>query len=90
MVTGVQTCALPICHRRLAEQGDDDDARAGGKQSTVISDEQAETLQRLVARKGANIDTFLRLFKVECIPDLLAKDYDVALRMLEAKKDAAQ
>ena len=72
----------------------DDDGRAIGGDS-VISDEQAEAIRDLLTRTNANVDAFLAMLKVECIPDIPAAKYDYAMGKLNQKlaameKEAAQ
>ncbi len=89
-VTYLQRYTLKAALGLSAANVDDDGQAAGGKGGHVISEEQFQTLRDLLTRKGGNVEGFLQLFKVECLPDLPAKDYDVAFRMLSAKKDKAQ
>lgn len=58
----------------------------GNTPPPVITDEQAEQLNELIAAKRANIDVFLRYFGIECVPDLPAKDFARALDMLNRKQ----
>jgi hypothetical protein len=72
----------------------DDDGRAAGNPD-VITDEQADTIRDLLTRTNANIDAFLAMLKVECIPDIPAARYDYAIGKLSQKlaameKEAAQ
>ena len=61
---------------------DDDGNAAGGADTETITDEQSGQINRLITAKRANIDAFLKYFRVECVPDLPAKALPEALDML--------
>jgi hypothetical protein len=72
----------------------DDDGRVAGNPD-VISDLQADAIRELIIRTNSNIDAFLAMLKVECIPDIPASKYDYAIDQLNRKlakvgKEAAQ
>ena len=63
--------------------------------NAAITDEQADAIRDLLTRTNANVDAFLAMLKVECIPDIPAAKYDYAMGKLNQKlaameKDAAQ
>lgn len=64
--------------------GEDDDD--GNDSAGTISDEQAEWLRTLVTEVGADITKFLAFMKVESLTQIQARDYDKAVRALEAKR----
>jgi hypothetical protein len=65
----------------LTSHGEDDDGK-GAVQPTVITDEQSYQLNNLIAAKRADVSKFLNFFRVECVPDMAAKDFPAALDML--------
>ncbi|MBA4220196.1 MAG: ERF family protein [Methylobacterium sp.] len=65
----------------LTSHGEDDDGK-GAVQPAVITDEQSGQINDLITAKRANIDAFLKYFRVECVPDLPAKALPEALDML--------
>ena len=67
----------------------DDDSRAIGGDS-VISDEQADAIRDLLIRTNANIDAFLAMLKVECIPDIPAARFEYAMGKLNQKLAAME
>lgn len=68
---------------------EDDDARASAGDTTdngPISEEQVKVLLDLIAETDTAIEKFCEVGKVESVPEIRAKDFDSAIRMLEAKK----
>jgi hypothetical protein len=63
---------------------DDDDGKSMGS-GAAITDEQADTLQKLIVATKSDIGKFCTLFKVESVADLAAKDYDRAIALLNKK-----
>ena len=51
----------------------------------VISDDQRNILMTLLEQSGADTRGFCTFFKIEALPDLLARDYDKATAMLNKK-----
>lgn len=74
----------------LAEQGDDDDGRGGGKEAERINEQQIETLRRLIDETGTDTEKFCEVGKIESLPDMPAKEFDGAVRMLQQKKARMQ
>lgn len=64
---------------------DDDDGK-GARDTGPVSDEQAETILKLVTETKANIDKFLEWAGAESISDIPAPKYADAVAMLNAKK----
>lgn len=67
----------------------DDDMRGDGEvlqTGELVTDEQIETLRALIVEVGANVELFLKYFKVESLGDLPACDYPRALKALEGKR----
>lgn len=67
----------------IAVASDDDGAASGG--SEKITQEQVERLQTAIVEAGADIQRFLKYFKIEDISDLPASKLKGAYQMLEAK-----
>lgn len=68
----------------LTSRGLDDDGHAAG--AHVVTEEQADRITKVALEVRADITRFLNFFKAESISNLLAKDYDRAMQMLEAKR----
>lgn len=66
----------------LVTQGEDDD----GQMADTIDEEEIANLQALIDEVGANKQKFLDYFKVSCLENIPAKDYQKAVKMLEAKR----
>jgi hypothetical protein len=67
----------------------DDDGKSHGKSQadlTKINAEQLATIRRLIEETGSDIEKFCELGKIEALPDMLASQFDNAVRMLEQKK----
>lgn len=67
----------------IAKAFADDDMRGDGE---LVSDDQVQTLQALIVEVGANIDLFLKYFKIATLSDLSAQDYPRAIHQLERKR----
>lgn len=66
---------------------DDDDGQAHDKsQKDFINQEQIATIRRLIEETETDIEQFCRVGKIEALPDMLAKDFENAVRLLEQKK----
>lgn len=71
----------------LAEQGDDNDGRAGSKGDAITEDQVGDLVAHMES-VGANKPQFLKYFKIEALPDLPASRYQEAVNMLNAKARA--
>lgn len=69
----------------ITTRGEDDDGKAAGDPAT-ISEEQETALRDKIEAVEADIPRFCRYFKIEKLPDLPAKRFDEAMKMLGAKK----
>jgi hypothetical protein len=68
---------------------EDDDGAASGKTTQelrTISKEQIATILSLIDETETDTEQFCRLGKIEAIPDMLAADFDDAVRLLNQKK----
>lgn len=63
----------------------DDDGKAAGDGAT-ITDEQAETIQKLIVEAKANVELFLKYMNAESVADIPATQFKRAVDMLNAKK----
>jgi hypothetical protein len=66
----------------------DDDGKAAGL-GEPITDDEADTLKKLIVATKSDITKFCALFKIESVADLAAKDYDRAVALLNKKKGGA-
>jgi hypothetical protein len=67
----------------------DDDGQSHDKPQTApecISEEQLQTIRRLIEETDTDIEKFCELGEIDALPDMLAKDFDNAVRLLEQKK----
>lgn len=64
----------------------DDDGEAASSGGEAISEVQIEKLQLLIVEVGADIPRFCQHFKIDSIPDLPAKRFQEAVRLLETKR----
>jgi hypothetical protein len=69
----------------ITTRGEDDDGKAAGLEAT-ISDEQFDTLSKLMDTHGANLALFCQFFKIDKVPDLPASKYEQAVSMVKAKR----
>lgn len=70
----------------LAVANDDDGQSHDKSQQDFINQEQIATIRQLIEETDTDIEQFCRVGKIEALPDMLAKDYDNAVRLLEQKK----
>ncbi len=89
-VTYLQRYTLKAALGLAASKDDDGHGYSNGRTADkaaieLISDQQAETLRDLIATTGTNIDSFLKYFKAECIPDIPAKSYQAAFDNLQRR-----
>jgi hypothetical protein len=66
--------------------GQDDDGNGAG--SAYVTEQQAATLRDRLDACGANLPAFLRFLKVDSLDAIHAKDYDKAVKAVEAKERA--
>jgi hypothetical protein len=62
---------------------DDDDGNAAS--APVVTGKQADTLAKLIKDSGADVNKFLRHYKIQAIGDLPADRYDGAVKALKKK-----
>ena len=72
----------------VAVKNQDDDGQAAGD-GAVISVEQRDTLLALINETGTDVVKFCEWAKVEAVADLLARHYDKAVGVLQARKEKA-
>ena len=68
----------------ITTQGEDDDGASAAGAST-ISAEQCAELRRLIAQSGASEEAFCDYARCGTLPELLAKNYDEACRVLKQR-----
>lgn len=72
---------------------DDDDGRASGNavaDNSLINQEQAEVIRKLIDETGTDIARFCNYMNVEAVPDIPLGQYQRAVIMLEKKRGAAK
>lgn len=72
----------------VALKNEDDDGNAAGGQAPQerISQEQLQTLRTLIEETKSDIEKFCQLGKIEALPDMLARDFESAINLLNQKK----
>lgn len=79
---GKRYTATALLNLRIG--GEDDD----GAGAAAITEQQRDTLLALIDQTGADVERFCRFFKIEAVPDLPAKRFDEAVKLLESKRRA--
>lgn len=67
----------------------DDDGNAAGEPESVISEEQAATIRKLIEETGTPIEKFCEWAKIDAVPDLLSRHFDKAVRVLQQRRKSA-
>lgn len=70
----------------LAVSKDDDGNAAGSQPEKKISADQLATIRRLIEETNSDIQKFCEIGKIEALPDMPARQFDSAVRLLEQKK----
>jgi len=71
----------------VALKNEDDDGNAASEPvRDTVNEEQLAILRRLIEETDSDIEKFCKLGKIEALPDMLASQFDIAVRMLEQKK----
>lgn len=65
---------------------EDDDGRAAGNVEKTITAEQAATILALLDETDSDIEQFCKMGNIEAVPQMLARDFDAAVRLLNQKK----
>lgn len=65
---------------------DDTDGNAVDAPAETINAEQLATLRRLIEETDSDIQKFCEIGKIEALPDMPARQFDSAVRLLEQKK----
>lgn len=72
----------------LTSYGEDDDAYAAAV--NTVTEAQEAKLREMIEATGADEARFLKLFKVDCLSAIPAKDFDRAFKALKAKERASK
>ena len=64
----------------------DDDGRGAGAADKTITQEQAATILALLNETDSDIEQFCKMGNIEAVPQMLARDFDSAVRLLNQKK----
>lgn len=74
----------------VALKNEDDDGNAAGKKQPAprptISPDQVKIILQLLEETGVDTERFCKIGKIEAVPDMLASDFDEAVRMLQRRK----
>jgi hypothetical protein len=71
----------------VAVKDEDDDGNSSPPAVVErINGEQLQTLRRLIEETQSDIAKFCQLGKIEALPDMLARDFEPAVRLLNGKK----
>ena len=71
----------------VAVKDEDDDGNSSAPEVVErINEEQLQTLRRLIEETQSDIAKFCQLGKIEALPDMLVRDFDPAVRLLNDKK----
>lgn len=70
----------------LASHQTDDDGVKAGTSEPLVDDNQLANIDALITETGANVDGFLVYMKAKSLDTIKAKDYDKAIKALEAKR----
>ena len=74
----------------VALKNEDDDGNASGKKAPAarptISPDQVKTILQLLEDTGVDTERFCKIGKIEAVPDMLASDFEEAVRMLQRRK----
>lgn len=73
----------------LSVSHDDDGRKSDEISGGQITDEQRDTLLRMIEETGTDIERFCAYFKIEGVPELAASQFDRAVKSLEKKAKAA-
>jgi len=68
----------------ITSRGEDDDGLSGG--ASYITDEQASTIQNMLAEVQADLSMFLKFVEAESVDKIPAKNFDKAMQALGARK----
>jgi hypothetical protein len=71
----------------IVTEGEDDDGQGANE---VIDNARAVEIDLLISEVKADKPKFLKFMKAASVPEILAKDYDKAITMLNAKRKASQ
>lgn len=80
---------LDIFDIALKNEDDDGNAAGGGVQEKISSN-QLVTLRKLIEETNSDIQKFCELGKIDALPDMPARQFDSAVRLLEQKKARMQ
>src|SRR5690606_25480341 len=77
-----------LCMLFNISTGDDNDGNAifNKQPPEFISDEQLQTIRRLIEETDTDTERFCNLGGIDALPDMLAVDFDAAVRLLQQKK----
>lgn len=75
-----------LCMLFNISTGDDRDGNRIEPPSETITPDQVKKILELIEETDSDIEQFYRVGKIEAVPDMLARDFDAAVRLLNMKK----
>lgn len=78
-----------LCMLFNISTGDDNDGNAPEKKPEFIDAQQLARIRELIEETETDTEKFCQLGKIDALPDMLAKDFESAVRLLEEKKRRA-
>lgn len=77
---------LGMIFNLAVSKDDDGNAAAKAKEPEKINPAQLKRLQKLLEETSSDVEKFCEIGNLEALPDMLAVDFDDAVRLLEEKK----
>lgn len=75
-----------LCMLFNISTGDDHDGNRVDAPPEKVNDAQVKRLRDLLAETDSDVEKFCDLGRIEALPDMLERDFDAAIRLLEQKK----
>lgn len=75
-----------LCMLFNISTGDDNDGNKTPSEEERISPEQVKVILKLIEETNSDIEQFCRMGKIEAVPDMLAKQFESAVRILNERK----
>ncbi|MDR6818456.1 hypothetical protein J2X76_003633 [Neorhizobium sp. 2083] len=79
-----------LCMLFNISTGDDRDGNNPPRQPETVSEDQVQIIRGLLDETDSDIEQFCRMGKIDALPDMLAVDFDDAVRLLNQKKAKMQ
>ncbi|WP_199925220.1 ERF family protein [Neorhizobium sp. SOG26] len=85
-VTYLQRYTLKLALGLSVSHDDDGKAADEEKEPERISPEQVKVILQLLEETNSDVERFCKLGKIDCVPDMLASQFDSAVRILNDRK----